>query len=88
MHMCERVARAVHSTWSVRLAPISEDKGQYSKSRGGEGGKSGSGFEPAKALVRGLPLPRPPSFRVVFVYSHRPSLRYYNYFLYFFVYNT
>ena len=64
IHMCERDARAVHFTWSVRLAPVSEDKGQYCKSRGGEGGESSSGFEPVKALVRGLPLLRPPSFRV------------------------
>ena len=62
--MCERDAWAVHSRWSVRLAPVSGDKGQYSKSRGGEGGEPSSGFEPARALVGGLPLPRPPSFRV------------------------
>ncbi|KAF8482402.1 hypothetical protein DFH94DRAFT_680479 [Russula ochroleuca] len=42
---------------------LGEDKGQYSMPRGGQRGWSRSGFEPAKALVRGLPLPRPPSFR-------------------------
>ena len=30
---------------------------------GGQGDGISSGFEPAKALVRGLPLPRPPSFQ-------------------------
>jgi hypothetical protein len=45
------------------LLCVSEDKVQYSTSRGGQGDGISGGFEPAKALVRGLQLPRPPSFQ-------------------------
>ena len=62
-HMCKKDTQAVSPTWNVRLSPVSEDKGQDSTTRGGQGDGISSGFEPAKALVRGLPLPRPPSFQ-------------------------
>ena len=62
-HVCKKDTWAVGPTWNVRLSPVSEDKGQDSTTRGGQGDGISSGFEPAKALVRGLPLPRPPSFQ-------------------------
>ncbi|KAH9169556.1 hypothetical protein EDB89DRAFT_1983836, partial [Lactarius sanguifluus] len=60
MTLC-RGARAVRPTWYIRLPPVSEDTGQYSMPRGRQGQAVSSGFElePAKVLVRGLPLPRP-----------------------------
>jgi hypothetical protein len=60
--MCKKNNRAVHPTWDIHLAPFSKDKGPYSMPRGGQRQPS-SGSEPAKALVRDLPLPRPLSFR-------------------------
>ena len=62
-HMCEKDTWAVGPTWNVHLSPISEDKGQYSTTRGGQGEEISSGFESAKALVRGLPLAQLPSFQ-------------------------
>ena len=67
-HACKKGTPAVSTAQYIRLPPVSEDKGQYSMPYlhvflfGTEA--ISSGFEPAKALVRGLPLPRPPSFRV------------------------
>ena len=61
--MCEMDTWAVSPTWNVRLSPVSGDNGQYSTSRGEKGDRISRGFELAKALVRGLPLPRPPSFQ-------------------------
>ena len=61
--MCKKDTWAVGPTWNICLPPISEDKGQESTTRGGQGDGISSGFELAKALVRGLPLPRLPSFQ-------------------------
>ncbi|KAH8987046.1 hypothetical protein EDB92DRAFT_1205450 [Lactarius akahatsu] len=59
MTLCRGALRLSEPTWYIRLPPVSEDKGQYSMPRGGQGQAVSSGFEPAKVPVRGLPLPRP-----------------------------
>ena len=43
-----------HRSLRIRVSTVCAEAGREAIS---------SGFEPAKALVRGLPLPRPPSFR-------------------------
>ncbi|KAH9010492.1 hypothetical protein EDB83DRAFT_2322433 [Lactarius deliciosus] len=59
MTLCRGALGLSEPTWYIRLPPVSEDKCQYSTPRGGQGQAVSSGFEPAKVLVRGLPLPRP-----------------------------
>ncbi|KAH8985162.1 hypothetical protein EDB92DRAFT_2105691, partial [Lactarius akahatsu] len=59
MTLCRGALGLSEPTWYIRLPPVSEDEGQYSMPRGGQGQVVSSGFEPAKVLVRGLPLPRP-----------------------------
>ncbi|KAH8992648.1 hypothetical protein EDB92DRAFT_2103172 [Lactarius akahatsu] len=58
MTLCRGALGLSEPTWYIRLPSVSEDKGQYSMPRGGQGQAVSSGFEPAKVLVRGLPLPR------------------------------
>ncbi|KAF8139726.1 hypothetical protein EV363DRAFT_1444192 [Boletus edulis] len=61
--LCARERHSGHPpVYSTRLAPLSEDQGQatlevYRYAGTGRDKASGSGFEPAKALVRGLLLP-------------------------------
>ena len=52
------VCCARQSSLSLRIRAV------YDTRRDRQRGGIGSSFEPAKALVRGLPLPRPPSFQV------------------------
>ncbi|KAH9174378.1 hypothetical protein EDB89DRAFT_1952569 [Lactarius sanguifluus] len=58
MTLCRGALGLSEPTWYIRLPPASEDKGQYSMPRGGQGQAISSGFAPAKVLVRGLPLTR------------------------------
>ncbi|KAH9169131.1 hypothetical protein EDB89DRAFT_2231510 [Lactarius sanguifluus] len=44
-------------TWDIRLPPVSEDKGQYSMPRGGQGQAVSSGFKPAKGAYQSYDLP-------------------------------
>ena len=47
----------------VRQAPLSEDQGRAPRRYGTQVGGIGSGFELAKTLARGPPLPRPSPFQ-------------------------